>query len=210
MNKLRLYVTRHGETQWNVEKRFQGSADSPLTEKGMRQAALLGERLKEVRLDCIYTSSSPRALKTTELIRGQRSIEVLPMDALQEMRLGSWEGRLGDDIKAEEPERWNAFWHNPPAYRPDLGESYPQVQERVLNVLNRIVTEHTSQNILIVTHGVIFKVIMAYFENRPLERLWDPPYIRQTCLSVIEICPQCTEILLHADVAHLGEAEGHS
>jgi phosphoserine phosphatase len=199
----KLLITRHGETQWNLEKRFQGSGDSPLTENGIRQAILLGERLQKVPLDCIYTSSSPRALKTTELIRGQRSIEVIATEALKEMNLGSWEGQRGDDIKAREPERWHAFWNNPPSYKPDQGESYPQVQERVLGVLNSIMTTHVSKNILIVTHGVIFKAIMAYFENRPLERLWDPPYIQQTCLSIVEIGQQCTEILLHADTSHL-------
>ena len=73
---LTLYLTRHGETEWNVQKRMQGWQDSPLTEKGRRDAVLLGKRLESVEFAAIYTSTSGRTVETAELIRGERFIDV--------------------------------------------------------------------------------------------------------------------------------------
>jgi probable phosphoglycerate mutase len=85
---ITLYITRHGETEWNKEKRMQGWLDSNLTESGIKNAVSLGERLKETEFTAIYSSPSGRTKATTSLIRGERDIPVIYDENLKEIKLG--------------------------------------------------------------------------------------------------------------------------
>lgn len=89
----RLLITRHGETQWNTEKRMQGRSDSPLTAHGIWQAQQLARRLKDEKIDAIYSSPTPRAARTAEILKGSRGLQVRLLDDLMEINLGDWEGR---------------------------------------------------------------------------------------------------------------------
>ncbi|WP_412973888.1 histidine phosphatase family protein [Paenibacillus sp. OAS669] len=97
--KTTLYLTRHGETEWNVEGKLQGHKDSPLTNLGKRQAKWLGASLKEIEFDAIYSSPSPRTYQTAEIIREERKIELSSCDSLKEIGLGSWEGQKDHILK---------------------------------------------------------------------------------------------------------------
>ncbi|WP_253896081.1 histidine phosphatase family protein [Solibacillus sp. R5-41] len=74
-----LYLTRHGETVWNTKKLMQGWKDSPLTDNGIKQASQLSERLSNVTLSAIYSSTSKRAVQTAEIANAERNLEVLNM-----------------------------------------------------------------------------------------------------------------------------------
>lgn len=108
-----LYLTRHGETKWNVEKRMQGWQDSPLTEKGRQDAKRLGKRLEAVELAAIYTSTSGRALETAELVRGGRLIPIYQDERLREIQLGDWEGKTHDEIRQMDPTGFDHFGTRP-------------------------------------------------------------------------------------------------
>ncbi|MBB6218841.1 putative phosphoglycerate mutase [Anaerosolibacter carboniphilus] len=198
----KLYITRHGQTQWNIEKRLQGHLDSPLTEVGAQQAAWLGEALSSVDFDAVYASSSPRALRTAEIICSGRNFEVQPNDLLREIHVGEWEGRLTSELETLYPEEFENFFHRPHLYRPMSGESYFDTGKRVIAGIEEIIEKHPDENVLIVTHAVALKLIMAHFEDRPMEKLWDPPYMHPTNLNVVEIKNNVTNILLHGDISH--------
>ncbi|MED5101462.1 histidine phosphatase family protein [Niallia circulans] len=104
LEMLTLYITRHGETQWNIEKRMQGWSDSDLTEKGKKNAVLLGERLKEIEFAAIYTSPSKRTVATANLIKGDRQIPIIFDDHLKEINMGKWEGKKAEYLKDSYPE----------------------------------------------------------------------------------------------------------
>lgn len=108
---LRIYITRHGETEWNIQKRMQGWKDSNLTRKGEEYAIALGRRLKDVDFNCIYSSSSGRTIHTSELIRGDKDIRIIPDDNLREIHLGEWEGKTSTEI--DDKQRLKAFWETP-------------------------------------------------------------------------------------------------
>ncbi len=82
---LNLYITRHGETVWNTQKRMQGWSDSDLTENGISNAVSLGDRMKEIKLDVIYTSPSKRTITTANLIKGEREIPIILDENLREI-----------------------------------------------------------------------------------------------------------------------------
>jgi len=200
-----LYLTRHGQTQWNVENRFQGWCDSPLTEKGIRQAEYLAERLKDVSFAAIYSSPAGRALQTAEILRGRRAVEITEHPDLREMGLGDWEGMRTAEIEARFPEDYTRFWKEPHRFRRERGETYMDVRERVVSFIEEILRSHPGEKVLIVTHAVVLKTLMAHFEGRPLERLWDPPYIHPTCLNLVRVNEGKGEILLHGDIGHFPE-----
>ncbi|ACB84591.1 histidine phosphatase family protein [Natranaerobius thermophilus] len=202
----KLYLTRHGETEWNLQKKMQGWHNSPLTQLGEKQAKWLGDRLAEVELETIYTSTSGRTQRTAELIRGNRNIDLIPKDNLREINLGDWEGEFVENIKKQENEAFRKFWEEPHNYRKETGETFYQLKDRVVPLIKQIISDHNpNSNILVVTHAAVLKVLMAHFENRPIEKLWDPPFMYQTCLNLVEINENGYKVLLHGDTSHYQE-----
>ncbi|KIL40006.1 phosphoglycerate mutase [Gordoniibacillus kamchatkensis] len=204
--KTTIYIVRHGQTAWNVEHRFQGHQDSPLTELGTKQAEWLGESLRNERIDTIFSSSSPRARKTAELIRGARDLDIMESGALMEIHLGIWEGLTQTEVKQLYPEQLDYFWNDPGQFRVPGSETFQEVSRRAVDQLHRIIGENEDKSILIVTHTVVVKLLMAHFEDRPLNRIWNPPYIHPACLCKVEIGMNQPEIILHGDISHYKEA----
>lgn len=198
-----LYLTRHGETVWNTKNLMQGWKDSPLTDNGVRQAMLLASRLSDVTLDAIYSSTSERAIKTAEIIRGERPIEVIKLSSLRELSFGIWEGKTFDENEKATPEQWLTFWEKPHLFSSETVEPFKQVQERMVKTIEMIIKTHPSENICIVTHSIALKLLMNYFEKRPLEKLWSTPAIPSTSLSLVKINKGITDILLKYDTSHL-------
>jgi broad specificity phosphatase PhoE len=200
---ITLYITRHGETEWNTEKRMQGWLDSNLTENGIKNAISLGERLKETELTAIYSSSSGRTKATTNLIRGERDIPVIYDENLREIKLGQWEGKTHTSIREMYPSEYESFWNAPHLFKAVGGETFEETRARAIQVLNRIKSENKSGNILIVTHSVVIKCLYSFFKNSPIETLWDPPYIHDTSLTIIEMNEKGFKIVLEGDISHL-------
>ncbi len=204
---LKLYITRHGETEWNIQKRMQGWKNSNLTERGIANAKALGESLKDVQFNRVYCSPLDRTRHTTELILGERELEVVYEDNLREIHLGEFEGKNQEEANAIYPEFSSHFWEKPHLYKAKSGEDFYQVRERVIKALEKIISENPSGNVLIVTHGVVLKTIHSYFKNLPMHRLWDPPFIYDTSLTIIEIEDGSHEIAVEGDISHIKEIE---
>lgn len=199
---LTLYITRHGETEWNKEKRMQGWLDSNLTEDGKNSAISLGERLKEIEFTAIFSSPSGRTKTTTELIKGNRDIPIYYDDNLKEMHLGQWEGQTQSSIFEAFPYEYEAFWYTPHLFTPIGGEKFEETKARALKMLNTLQKEYSEGNILIVTHTVVIKCLLSIFKNEELESLWDGPYIHDTSLTKVQISENGYTVLLEGDISH--------
>ncbi|MCF6137760.1 histidine phosphatase family protein [Pseudalkalibacillus berkeleyi] len=197
-----LYITRHGETVWNTEKRMQGWLDSDLTEIRKRNALSLGKRLDEVELTAIYTSPSNRTKRTTELIQGVRDIPVYYDESLKEINMGEWEGKTLSSIKEMYPLELDAFWNTPHLYSPVGGETFEQTRKRAIKFLEYIKKKYKSGNILVVTHSVVIKCLFSIFKNTSIENLWDPPNIHDTSLTIVELNQDKYRIVLEGDLSH--------
>jgi broad specificity phosphatase PhoE len=155
-----VYLARHGESDWNVERRWQGHADRPLTERGREQAARLAERLADVELDAIYASDLRRAWETAEAVARSRGIEVVQLPELREVDVGSWCGFTRDECADLYPDafaRWQAGgsgWDN--------GESYEDMGERIVAAIRRLAVEHAGGTILVVSHGGPIRAVHAH------------------------------------------------
>lgn len=207
---INLYITRHGETQWNTEKRLQGWRNSPLTEKGIAQGNTLQEAIKKYKIRKIYTSPSERALKTALAARGTMPIPVELMDELKEMNMGDWEGRTIDEIKIKEPENFTHYWEAPNLFVKNSGEDFEEILARSKRAIEKILEEEKEGNILIVTHGVTLKALMSHFSQEGFIHFWTKPVVMQASISLIEVEDlNQGEIKLYGDMSHF-EGKGEN
>lgn len=202
-----LYLTRHGETEWNVQKRMQGRLDSALTKHGEEQARRLGQRLHNHPVDVIYSSTSGRALQTSQLIKGERDIPIISDSNLQEMGFGRWEGMTHHEIQSNEETdatQYHHFWNNPHLFEPfNGGETFAGVEQRALTVVKRIVQENQNKTILLISHAVVIKLILAFYEKTSLENLWEGPFLNGASLSHIDFSDlDAPKVILYGDSSH--------
>jgi broad specificity phosphatase PhoE len=200
---MKIYITRHGETEWNKEGRMQGWKNSDLTEKGIENAKRLGESLKHINFDCIYSSPSGRTIETVNCIKGNKDTPIIINDSLREMGFGLWEGMEHSKIKEFYPVQQFNFWNKPHLYESIDGESYEELLSRARQVLNEIVNNTPYENVLVVTHAALIKAIYAILKNYSLEEFWNPPFMNDTCLTVLQVENKEISIILEADISHL-------
>ena len=198
----RIYFTRHGQTEWNLEGRMQGSKNSNLTSKGIEQAMQLGKWLENTHFDVVYSSSSERALHTSKLIIGSRTLPIIGVDELMEIHLGSWEGETFDFIQDNYGDQFYAFWNTPHLLKDFPGETFEEFKARVVSAITKIVNDNEGKDILVVAHALVLKFILSYFEDTPLEKLFDDRIIHPTSLSIVEINDNEFQIIKYGDTEH--------
>lgn len=203
---MKLYITRHGTTEWNVQKRLQGWRDSNLTEDGRIRAIRLGESLTDVDFDMIYSSPQNRALETAKLIRGKKDTSIITLDALRELGFGIWEGMKWEDIEEQFPEQFSVYKSDPIKYIPIDGETYSELFTRIKNFLCEIKNKDYN-NILIVTHGVTIKALIAAIKGLSLDEFSKLPVYTGTALNIVEVNDGKLEIILENDTSHINLEE---
>lgn len=200
---MKIYLTRHSQTEWNLINKIQGFLDSPLTQKGIEDAIRLGKRLSDVKLDTIYTSTQGRARKTGEIIRLGREIELIALEELRELGVGNWQGMFYEDIIRNYPEQFRLYTTKPHLYIPENGgETYPDFEKRVGNFIELIINRD-HKNILIVTHGLTYMMLLNLFEEKPLKNLTDRKVPTGTALALVEYKSNKFNIIYEGDDSHL-------
>lgn len=199
---MKIYITRHGETEWNLVGRMQGQLNSDLSPLGKEQAKWLGESLKDINLDVICSSTSGRAVQTAELIKGNRDIEIVQDDDLRELYLGDWEGMLHDDIAQKYPVDYNNLWHHPERFHPENKESIEDITKRSGEVIKKLIKRYHGQDLLIVSHAMFIKGIYTTIKNLELSEFWSGPFMKSTCLSILEVDDSSVSFILEGDITH--------
>ena len=191
-----ILIARHGETDWNAARRWQGHTDRPLTERGRAQAAALAERLDATELECVYSSDLTRARETAAAVAERQGVELRTLPELREVDVGSWAGLTKSEAEARFPEafaRWKAGYMGW-----DDGETYEAMTERVTRAVLGIAADHPDHPVLVVSHGGPIRAlhaaalgldIHAYRRLRPVE-----PNARLSAVCVddgrlTELCP---------------------
>jgi broad specificity phosphatase PhoE len=155
--EVRLYFVRHGETQFNVEKRVQGFCDSPLTDNGIAQAKSVGMGLSEIDFTAVYASESQRVVDTARHAVGHRNIPIMTDPRLKEMNFGVLESLYATDISAQYGNILETLFSlNDLNMSAPEGESYLQLFSRTNAAIMEIVQRHKDDggNILVFSHGV--------------------------------------------------------
>lgn len=150
-----LIVVRHGETEWNLGRRWQGHDDSPLTENGHEQAKAAAKAVQNLKADFIYSSDLGRAMQTAQYLSESTQLPIKSDSRLRERKLGVFEGLTTAQIEENYPGEYQHFKNLNPKYVVPGGESIQEKIDRSLDCFNEIATNHASQTILVVTHGGI-------------------------------------------------------
>ncbi|RZO41567.1 MAG: histidine phosphatase family protein [Proteobacteria bacterium] len=162
MKETEIILIRHGETEWNSQKRMQGHSNSDLSEVGRGQIQALGELMKNVSFDHIYSSDSLRTRQTAEAIT-QYSGHTLQFDQrIREKNLGVFEGLTSTEAKERHPEIYRLFKTAGANYVIDEGESTQQLLERALEFIEEIRLRHPQERVVMVTHGGVVRVLMKH------------------------------------------------
>ncbi|MFN8603613.1 MAG: histidine phosphatase family protein [Candidatus Binatia bacterium] len=157
----RIFLLRHGETDWNRERRIMGRRPVPLSERGRAQLLALAPHLVPLGVEKIFTSPLPRARSTAELIADRLGgVPVLDDEGLTEVHYGAWEGRTFREL-VHEPE-FHAYWKEPIATpAPGGGESLLDVQQRVFAAMARVVEAAAGRPAIVVSHGDPLRLVLC-------------------------------------------------
>jgi len=202
MNKL--YLLRHGESEWNILNKVQGQFNTNLTQKGIEQAKLVANRLCKEEIKAIYSSDLDRAYKTAKIVSDKLGIDVKKLHDLREIKFGIWEGLTSDEIK-EKYKKEQLIWRTEP-HKLNLPEAEKliDVQERMLKSVNTLLKKHENENILIVSHGSAIKALILGILDIDLSN-YSKITISNTGLSIIEYREYSPVIKLLNDTCHLME-----
>lgn len=202
-DKLKLYITRHGQTQWNIETRLQGWKNSDLTKKGILDAMNLAERLEDINFTHIYSSTQKRAIETAKIIKKDRNIDIIELEGLKEIGFGQWEGMAMKDIQDKYKDEFDIYLNKPHLYKPTLnGETYEEIFKRVGESLQKIV-KSGGKDILIVSHGVTIKVLTSIIKEIPLEEICTIGINKGTALNICDVNEGKIEFVLEGDTSHI-------
>ena len=199
----RIYLTRHGETEWNRQRRFQGSKNSKLTEKGLLAAELLASRVEEIDLDCIISSPLGRAWQTAEIVRGTKGIDIVKCDGFREINLGDFEGMRWDEIESLHGDVLNKITDEPFNNRYPNGENLMEFYNRVEKSLIESIEQYRGKDVLIVAHGGTINCILSYFRGVKISKNWMGHVVENCSLSCFEVNEGTIKEVFFNDTEHL-------
>ena len=197
-----ILLIRHGETDWNREKRLQGYIDIGLNQVGIEQAKLLAEVLANEAIDVAYASDLSRAFDTAQTIAQHHALEVTTDAQLRERCYGVIQGMTYAEIEKSHPENYHAWFSRNPDFVPQDGESLRQFYHRVTDSIQAIAKRHLGQTVLIVAHGGVLDCMYRFAakvdvsEKRKIELL-------NTSLNRLVFDGQSFEIVSWGDISHL-------
>jgi broad specificity phosphatase PhoE len=171
MTPFRVILVRHGETAWNREPRFQGWRDIPLSPEGRVQAEQTARALAACGAAAVYASPLARARETAEIIAKPHRLTVTVDEAFREMSFGAWEGLTVDEARAAFPEQYRAWREAPATVRFEGGEYLAAVAARALPGLARLREAHAGEPVVLVSHGIIVRLIVLDALGLGVERL---------------------------------------
>ncbi len=158
----RLFLVRHGETDFNREKRIAGQLDIPLNELGRAPAQATAELLKDELIAAVYASDLARAAETAQIIAEKHKLSVILSKELRERSYGHWEGKFAEEIESLFPEEYEQLRQAPLDFAPPGGESRKALFERVTQKLNEILAAHADESVVIVSHGGPIRQMINY------------------------------------------------
>jgi alpha-ribazole phosphatase/probable phosphoglycerate mutase len=180
-----LFLIRHGQVEGFEAKRYNGQKNVALTAHGRRQLELIAERLQEVPLDAVWSSDLDRCRYGAERLAATRGLPVICRDGLRELHAGDWEGLTWEELQARYPTEWQARLADIVRYRIPGGESFLDAAARVLPELDRLLAAHPGENVALVAHGGVNRIILLDALGAPLDRVFslEQDY---ACLNVID------------------------
>jgi len=202
----KILLIRHGETDWNRERRLQGHLDIGLNDTGVQQASLLGKVLANEKIDVAYSSDLKRALATANAIIAHHDIPVYLDKSLRERCYGEIEGMTYAEIEKTRPENYAAWHGRDPHFKPKDGESIGEFYHRVVDGATRIAKSHLGQTIVMVAHGGVLDCMYRAATNTPIEEPRKVDLLN-TSLNRLHFDGERFSLESWGDVSHLNDSK---
>lgn len=186
---MKLYLVRHGETDWNKARKIQGQVDIPLNDFGIHLARETKKGLADVPFDICFTSPLGRAKQTAEIILEGRDVPVIEEPLIMEMAFGIYEGKCCSSTGWELPEGFHRFFDGPERYEaPEGGEDFSQVRDRVGRFLERLGSDEELKDstVLVTTHGAALGGMLNYLKKESLSNYWGQGVHKNCAVTEVE------------------------
>lgn len=201
---MRLLLTRHGQTDWNIAGRYQGQSDILLNQTGYKQAETLAKRLSLESINAIYSSDLSRAFDTAQAVAKFHPLEIQTDSRWRELSFGDWEGMDYKQMSAHSPELFEKWMQDSANISTPNGESLKQLADRVKSAFDEIKNKHKDQTVLVVSHSGALQALLATLLGIDLNRYWQFK-ISQASLSDLKIYDDGVVLNLLNDTNHLQE-----
>lgn len=165
---MNLLLVRHGETISNLKKIYAGRSSEGLTERGIIQAKEAAEKLRNFKVQALYSSPIQRAVQTAKIIGETIGLDVIIEDTFQEMKMGAWEGLSEEEVATLYPKEWQLWQRQPAELRLYGRETLEEIQRRALEGIYKIQARHYAQNVVIITHVAIIRVLLLWHSKKSL------------------------------------------
>lgn len=203
----KLYIVRHGETEWNTLGRIQGHTDVALSDHGRQQAAALARRLAGVAFDAAWCSDLSRARETAQIILGSRDAPLYATPQLREYHKGIFEGLTVREYAQRYPDLYQASLRNDLDFAPPSGgETIRQTSARMAQFTAQLLDQSPNDTALIVGHGGSLRAVIVALLSLPLEANWKFA-MRNCALSLVYTYPDNAVLHLYNDTSHLAGIE---
>ncbi len=190
---MKLYLVRHGQTDWNAQGRIQGQLDIPLNEEGKSQAKIAAEKLKNHKISSIISTDLQRGLETAQIINRYHNLEIKTDPRLREKYYAMWEGITWNEVHAQNPQLTQEILDSPLKWHaPEDGETMEEMFTRIKSFLVDLKNHnsHTSgndHNLLIVSHNSPIRIMIAIAKKIAPEDYRKVGHIKNSELHIIEI-----------------------
>lgn len=206
---MKVYLIRHGETDYNKQRKLQGQCDIELNEYGRELAKVTAEALKEVPFDVAYTSPLKRAKETAQIIIGDRTVPVIEEARIQEISFGEYEGLCCQGENFNIPDKsFRNFFDAPEKYNiPPKGESFERIIERTGQFWRELVSmeDYEDKTILISTHGCALKAILANINPVQIEQFWGTGVHKNCAVTTVEVTKQGAKVIEEGKILYYGK-----
>ncbi|RDU23027.1 histidine phosphatase family protein [Anaerosacchariphilus polymeriproducens] len=187
---MRLYLVRHGETDWNKKGLIQGSSDIPLNEYGRELARITAKALRDIKFDKVYASPYIRAYETAQILCEHHKIPIIKDSRIKEFNFGNYEGKSIEILRTDK--RYTEFWKcfsNPEEYvAKDGAETYDAFLIRIKSFIDEIIipNQNDSDNILVAAHGAVIRGFLYYIKKESLKNLWNT-HQKNCSVNIIDV-----------------------
>lgn len=168
----KIYLVRHGQTDANVEKKYCGQTDVDLNHKGLMDAASIAKVLKNTSIDSIVSSDLKRTIKTAELINEYHQLEIERISEFREINFGKFENLTFEEIGDRYPEEKEKMIKEKTNYNFLEGESLKTLHKRVVGAFNKLLEEKENEDLLIVSHGGVIRMILTEILSGDINNYW--------------------------------------
>jgi probable phosphoglycerate mutase len=199
----RVFLVRHGATVLSAEDRFAGSTDVELSDEGRGQARALARRMAHETLDAVYCSPMKRTIETATLAVAPHGKVPEPVQGLQEIDHGRWEGMTRAEVEAGHAPEYAAWEADPFTFAPEGGESGLEVLARALPVVREIVVRHEGEAVLVVSHKATIRLLISSLLGFDARGYRDRLDQHPCCLNILDFRdPVRARLMLFNDVSH--------